>query len=152
MRRLLALVSGFTALACVAAQAQGERLATEGRGVVRAPSEMPTTFGGPPPEHPFVSDRSGTFSRTIFETDEDPNFRLVIRDFSFPPDRRTRTVTLPFAAFVHFLGEPGETTIAGHRAAVTSTARMAVPAGTPIEVMNPGEQPVVMRVLIVEAK
>jgi hypothetical protein len=59
-----------------------------------APTEMPAALGGTPPPHPFVSDPSGGFSRTIFETVEDPDFKLIIRDFSFPPDRQTHAVTL----------------------------------------------------------
>jgi hypothetical protein len=50
---------------------------------------MPAALGGTPPLHP-----SGGFSRTIFETVEDPDFKLIIRDFSFPPDRQTHAVTL----------------------------------------------------------
>jgi quercetin dioxygenase-like cupin family protein len=133
-------------------QAQEPQLAREGRGLLPPPAEMPATLQGTPPEHPFVSDLSGGFSRTIFETDEDPNFKLVIRDFSFPPDRQTHTVTLPSAAFLHILGGQGEISIAKQRLALTAAARMAAPAGAPLEVVNNGEQPVVVRALIVEAK
>jgi quercetin dioxygenase-like cupin family protein len=116
------------------------------------PAEMPATLGGAPPPHPFEPDPSGGFSRTIFETDEDPNFKLIIRDFSFPPDRQTHTVTLPSAAFLHILGGQGEISIAKQRLALTAGARTAVPAGAPLDVVNKGEHAVVVRALIVEAK
>jgi quercetin dioxygenase-like cupin family protein len=157
MRPYLVLVSGVAAIVGIAAlvgiaRAQEARLAAEGRGLLPLPAEMPATLGGTPPPHPFVSDPSGGFSRTIFETDEDPNFKLVIRDFSFPPDRQTHTVTLPSGAFLHILGGQGEISVANQRLALPAAARMAMPAGAPLNVVNNGEQPVVVRALIVEAK
>jgi hypothetical protein len=157
MRVCLVLASGIAAIVAITgligtALAQTPRLAPEGRGLLPAPAQVPTQLERAAPKHPFVRDPSGGFSRTIFETDEDPNFKLIIRDFSFPPDRQTHTVTLPSAAFLHILGEPGEISIAKKRLAVTGEARTAVPAGAPLDVVSNGEQPVVVRVLIVEAK
>lgn len=155
MRAYLALVSRVAAIAGIAAsvgiaRAQEPQLAREGRGLLPKPTE--TTPEGPTPAHLFYADPSGGVSRTIFETDEDPNFRLTIRDFSFPPDKRPHTVTLPSAAFVHYLSGEGEIRIAKQRMELTPVARTAVPAGAPIEVVNNGEYPVVVRALIVETK
>jgi quercetin dioxygenase-like cupin family protein len=133
-------------------RAQEPQLAAEGRGLLPASAEIPATLQGTPPEHPFVSDPSGGFSRTIFETDEDPNFKLVIREFSFPPDRQTHTVTLPTGGLLHILAGQGEINIAKKPLALTATVRTAVPAGAALDVMNNSEQPVVVRALIVEAK
>jgi quercetin dioxygenase-like cupin family protein len=151
------LVSGVAAIAGIAtsvgiAPAQEPQLAAEGRGLLPPPAEIPATLGGTPPPHPFQPDPSGGFSRTIFETDEDPNFKIVIRDFSFPPDRQTHTITLPTGAFLHILGGQGEISVAKQRLALTTAARTAVPTGAPIDVVNNGEQAMVVRALIVEAK
>ena len=151
MRPLVALVTSLAAMA-IAAYAQEPQLAPEGRGLLPKPAETPAILGGTPPPHPFVLDPSGGFSRTVFETDEDPNFKITIRDFSFPPDRYTHTLSLPFAAFLHLLSGPGEISIAKKRLALTPTARTAVPANTVIEVVNNGEHGTVVRALIVEAK
>jgi len=92
-------------------------------------------------------------SRTVFETDEDPNFRLIFQDFSFPPDKQLRTVTLPSAAFLHVLSGKGEISVAKQRVELTPLARTpAVPASAPIEVVNSGDSPMVLRSLVVEAK
>ena len=131
---------------------QESQLAREGRGLLSPPAESPASLKSVPPEHPFVRDPSGGFSRIVFETDEDPNFRLVIRDFSFPPDRQSHTITLPSGAFLDVLGGQGEISIAGQRTVLALGARTAVSAGVPIEVANNGEQPVNIRALIVEAK
>jgi quercetin dioxygenase-like cupin family protein len=104
------------------------------------------------PEHLFKLDPSGGFSRTVFETDEDPNFKITIRDFVFPPDKQSHTVTLPSAAFVHLLSGEGEISIAKKPLELAPGARSAIPAGAPMEVVNNGEHPVVVRALIVEAK
>src|SRR5438105_5282896 len=127
-RRNLALIFDIAAIVSCAvwtgiAWPQDQHLAPEGRGLVPKPAPMPPTLQGAPLPHPFEPDPSGGFSRTIFETDEGPNFKVVIRDFSFPPDRQTHTVTLPSAAFLHFLGEPGEIRIAKKRLTLTPVAR-----------------------------
>lgn len=152
MRLPLRIAAGLAVISCVQAWAQEPQLAPEGRGLLPKPAEIPVMLGGSPPSRPFEPDPSGGLSRTIFETDEDPNFKLVIRDFSFPPDQKPHTITLPSAAFLHLLSGAGEIRIAKQRLALTPVARTAVAAGTPIEVVNSGEQLVVVRALIVEAK
>jgi quercetin dioxygenase-like cupin family protein len=176
MRRFFAVATSLAAMASIAACSQEPQqepqqspqqvqpqepqqvpqqvpqLAPEGRGLLPAPAEMPAALQGAPPPHLFEPDPSGGFSRTIFETDEDQNFNIIIRDFSFPPDKQAHTVTLPSAAFLHLLSGEGEVRIAKQRMELTLVARTAVLAGAPIEVVNNGEYPVVVRALIVEAK
>jgi quercetin dioxygenase-like cupin family protein len=155
MRPYLVLVSGVGAIAGIAATvciawAQEPQLAPEGRRLLPRPAEMPAFQLAPPP-YPVERDPSGGLSRTIFETDEDPNFKIIIRDFSFPPDRQAHTITLPSTAFIHLVSGAGELSVAKQRLA-TPAATTAVPAPAPIEVTNNGEHAVVVRVLIVEAK
>ncbi len=157
MRPYLALVSGAAAIAGIAASvgvawAQEPQLAREGRGLLPPPAKMPPTLGGIPPPHVFVREPWGGFSRTVFETDEDPDFKIIIRDFSFPPDRQTHTVTLSAGAFAHVLSGSAEISVAKKRLKLALGARTAVPANAPIEMMNNGDYPVVVRALIVEAK
>jgi hypothetical protein len=149
MRLLLGLLAGLATIGC--AWAQEPQLAAEGRGLLPEPTTMLPTLQGAPPQD-FVSDPSGGFSRTIFETDQDPNFKVIIRDFSFPPDRQPHSVALPSGAFLHILGGDGRISIAEKQLALSTTARMTAPAGAPIEVVNNGEQHVIVRALIVEAK
>jgi hypothetical protein len=113
--------------------------------------EISAAIGRAPPP-PFEPDPSGGFSRTVFETDEDLNFKLVIREYSFPPDGKPHTVILPSAAFLQLLSRPDQITIANQPFALTHLARAAIPAGAPIEVVNAGKQHGIVRVLIVEAK
>jgi hypothetical protein len=128
-----------------------QEFAPEGRGLL--PRQAITTLQGPTPANVFTPDAScGCLSRTVFATDQDRNFKLTIRDFSFPPDRQPHTLTLLSGAFVHLLSGEGEVSIAMQRTALTRLARTAVSAGTRIEVVNSGKYPVVIRALIVEAK
>jgi quercetin dioxygenase-like cupin family protein len=152
MPRLYALASSFVVIASIAAFAQYPQLAPEGRGLLHKPAEVPATLGGAPPPHPFLLDPSGGFSRTIFETDENPNFELVIQDFSFPPGRLPHTLTLPSGAFLHLLSGEGEVSIANQRVVLSARSRTAVPPGASIAVVNNGDYPVLVRALIVKAK
>ena len=101
----------------------------------------------------FSADPSGVLSRTVFETDEDPNFRLTFRDYSFPPDKQPHSITLPAASFLHVLSGKGGISVAKQTVELTPLARApAVAAGAPIEVTNSGDYPMVVRALTVEAK
>jgi hypothetical protein len=134
----------------VAASAQAQTLAPEGRGLLpRPPAATPEA----PVAHRFSVGPSGVLSRTVFETDEDPNFRLVFQDFSFPPDKQLHALTLPSAAVLHLLSGKAEISIAKQRMGLANLARTpVVPAGAPIEIRNTDSYPIVLRGLIVEAK
>jgi hypothetical protein len=152
MRRgLFVIAAGVVGVASTATFAQEPMLAPEGRGLLPRPPAA--TREGPTEAYTFFVDPSGSLSRTIFETDDDPNFRLIIRDFSFPPDRQPHIITLPSAAFLHVLSGEGELSVANQRTELSRLVRTPpVPAGAPIEVVNSGEYPVILRALIVEAK
>jgi hypothetical protein len=157
MRSGLFLISCFSAAVGIVASAEIIRsqqlpLAPQGLGLLPAPAQEAGTLGGVPPPHIFEPDPSGGFSRTIFETDEDPNFKISIREYSFPPDKQPHTVTIPTAAFAHVLSDPSEITIATKQLDLSVNKRAAVPANAPIAVVNTGEDAVVVRALIVEAK
>jgi quercetin dioxygenase-like cupin family protein len=100
----------------------------------------------------FLPDPSGGFSRTIFETDVSPDFKITIRDFAFPPDGQPHPVSLPSSAFVHLLSGEGAISIAKKPLELAPGARSPVPAGAPIEVVNNGQSPMVIRALVIEAK
>jgi len=84
-----------------------QRLAPEGRGLLPKPAKIPSVAGGAPPLHPFKRHPSGGFARTILVADDSPDFRVIIRDFSFPPDGRPRSISLSSAAFIHRLSGAG---------------------------------------------
>jgi hypothetical protein len=130
--------------------AQGQQLTPESRTLLPKATEV--TPESSTAAHFFEPDPSGGYSRTLFETTEDPNFKIIIREFSFPPDRQPYTITLPSAAFLHILDEQAEISIAKQRLTLTPAERTAVPAGAPIEVVNDGAGAFVVRALIVEAK
>lgn len=150
MRKLLVIAAGVAVVASSATFAQEPKLAPEGRGLLPRP---PAATREAPTEKRFSVGPSGVLSRTIFETDEDPNFKLIFRDFSFPPDKQARSIALPSAAFLHVLSGKGELTVAKEKVELTPLARMpAAPARAPIDVVNSGDYPMVLRALTVEAK
>jgi quercetin dioxygenase-like cupin family protein len=151
MRRLIALATTLTAWVPIAVFAEEPKLAPEGRGLLPRPG--PAMPESPTSAHTFYVDPSGAFfSRTIFETNDNPDFKIIIRDFSFPPDKQAHTVSLSSAAFAHVLSGSAEFSVSKKPLELSSVARTPIPAGVPIEVVNNGEYPVVVRALIVEAK
>jgi hypothetical protein len=157
MRRSPSFKSSVSAIVGIAipaavAWAQNPKPAPEGLGLLPKPVEAPRELGGVPPPHVFTPDPSGGFSRTIFETDDDPDFNITIREYSFPPDKQKHSVVLPFGAFARLLSGPGVITVANNKLDLSSIARAALPPGAPIEVTNTSEYPIVVKLLILEAK
>jgi hypothetical protein len=147
---LVFITANISVTPSIVACAEEQKLAPEGRGLLPKPA-------GPMPQeqltrpYAFKADPSGGLSRTVFQTDEDPNFRVIVRDFSFPPDRQRHILTLTFGALVDIPLGPAEISI-DKKTLNTPGARVAVPAGAPIEILNSGEYPVALRAIIVEPK
>jgi len=157
MRLKAILASGVVAIFGLAVSSgaswsQNQKLAPEGRGLLAKPAEPPENLGGVPPLHVFSTDPSGAFARTLFETDDDPDFKITIREYSFPPDKKKHTLAFPSGAFARLLDGSGEITLSNNRLDLSSIARAAVPAGAPIDVVNDGDSPMIVRTLILEAK
>jgi hypothetical protein len=66
------------------------QLAKPGVGLLPGPTQVPATLQGAPIEHPFVQDPSGGYSRIVFESDENPDFKIVIRDYAVSPPHQPR--------------------------------------------------------------
>ena len=151
MRKLLVIAAGVAVVASSATFAQEPKLAPEGRGLLPRP---PAATREAPTEKRFSVGPSGVLSRTIFETDEDPNFKLIFRDFSFPPDKQARTIDPTVCSLPPCSQRKGRdqrrkaeggTDSAGENAAQCPPAR-------PSKSSNSGDYPMVLRALIVEAK
>ena len=153
MRRLFLVAAGLAATAAsVTTSAQESQFNPKAQGVLPPAAETPPAVGGMWPTNRFIRDPSGWLSRTVFETDEHPNFKLVIRDFSFPPDRQSHIIILPSGAFLHTGGGEVEVGVAKQRFKLSNVTRTAVPAGAPIQIVNNGERAVIVRALVVEPK
>jgi hypothetical protein len=151
MRRHFAVTSCVLACASTAALSQDNQLAREGRGLLPPPVAL--AVAAAEVAHPFVADPSGPFfSRVVFETDEDPNVKWVIRDYSFPPAQAPHTVTLAAGGLLHKLGGTAEISLANTRLALTPANRTVAPAGAALQVLNRGDEAVVIRHISLETK
>jgi quercetin dioxygenase-like cupin family protein len=113
--------------------------------------EMSSAINPALSKYMFISGSSGVTWRTVF-SDESPDFKVVIVDVSFPPDQQPHSISPQSGAFVHLLDGEGEFTVAKQPMTLTRFDRKAVPPGTPIEVVNRSNHPVIIRALLVEAK
>jgi hypothetical protein len=130
---------------------QDTELAAQGLGLLPGPAQTPAALEGALPAHPFELDQSGILSRTLFESDEDPNFKVVIRDVSVLPGQQVQTRNLNATALVQPRGGAAEVTVANQKAEPAG-ARLMAPAGAPITVINRGTSDSVIRIYTFEAK
>jgi hypothetical protein len=154
MRFAFALIlCAFTlcgALSSSTAQSLEPRMAPVARGLLPESS-----FANAPvasaPAWAFAPDPAGGYSRVVFETDEDPDFKIIIRDYAFPPGQGQQALRLPAGAMLHFVsGRPG---VAIADAPLSEAASRAfVPPGAKVEVTTQDQRPAAVRALTLEAK
>ncbi len=152
MKRSLIAAAVLAVGAGVPAWGQDAELAVQGQGPLPGPAQTPATLEGGPPVHPFELDASGTLSRTLFESNEDPNFKVVIRDVSVLPGQQVQTLNLNATALVQPRGGAAEVTVANQKAEPAGTARLMAAPGTPIGVVNRGARDSIVRIYSFEAK
>jgi hypothetical protein len=116
------------------------------------PAEPPASLAGAPVAHPFLSDAAGGFSRVVFESSDAPDFKVTIREFSFPPSQPIQTLRLSVGGIVHVLSGEGAVLVGNVRLAVNAAARAVITSGTTLSVANTGQQPLTFRVLSVDPK
>jgi hypothetical protein len=131
---------------------QDTELAAQGQGLLPGPAQTPGALDGALPVHPFELDPSGILSRILFESDEDPNFRVVIRDVSVLPGQQLQTRNLNATALVQPRGGTAEVTVANQKAESAGATRLMAPAGAPIAIINRGPSESVIRIYSFEAK
>lgn len=152
MKRSLIAAAVLAVGAGIPAWGQDAELAAQGQGPLPGPAQTPATLAGAPPAHPFELDASGTLSRTLFESNEDPNFKVVIRDVSVLPGQQVQTLNLNATALVEPRGGAAEVTIANQKTEPAAAARLMAPAGTPIGIVNRGTGDSIVRIYSFEAK
>jgi hypothetical protein len=153
MTRGLALSISILCAASAAAGC-GEAPILEGRGTLPPPASPPVELGGAPPAHPFAlaNDRSGAVVRTLLVSEDDPRMRVTARDLGVSPRRTTRPITLAGPAVGEVLGAGGTLRIEKQATPLTSGGWFGVPAQTPFVLVNGGDQPLYVRLYMVEVK
>lgn len=128
------------------------QLAPEARGLLPEPADelVARTFTAAP--NAFVPDPSGGSSRIVFQSDENPDFKLVIRDFSFPPDEQSRSFSLPSGGLIHIVSGQGHVAIGNDHSRLQVGVRAEARAGATVSVVNTGQRPLIVRALALEAK
>jgi hypothetical protein len=147
---VLFLLFSFSSIARFA-WSQERPLAPEARGLLPEEQSVgPVPFVTP---NAFVADpASGGTSRIVFQSDANPDFNIVIRDFSFPPDDQSHALSLPLGGLLEIISGQGDIAIGDNRTTLDAAIRVETPRGAPVSVVNTGHQPVVVRALILEAK
>jgi hypothetical protein len=126
--------------------------APEGHGILPPPTAGPVQLSKVASQYAFVADTSGLFSRTVFETTRDTNFNIAIRDFSVPPKTGPLNLRLTGAAALEMRSGQGIIKIANESTELRQDSIVRVPVGASIELINPSDRELILRVYLVEDK
>lgn len=150
--RLLIASFALALLVSCNSQSSTDQRAAEGHGALPRPSAMSENRGGMRPRHALAPQDSGIFSRIVFETNEGPDFKVEVRDLSLPPGATTSTRSQSQTTVLEMLTDRGMVKIGGQSAEWQQEGDIVVPPGVPIELQNPTERELLVRLYLVEAK
>lgn len=152
MRIRFLSVCVLVGLAANACKGPVKQRALEGRGVLSPPATVPERLSETASQDAFVANTSGLYSRTVFATTQDPDFNIAIRDFSVPPKTGPLTLRLESPAALEKRSGQGIIKVANESSQIRQDSIISVPMGASIELENPNEQELIVRIYSVEAK
>lgn len=144
-------------------QKESASRAVEGRGLLPRPSELknPETLSVPA-SHAFrplssklfasSTSRDELFSRDLFETSEGGNFTFRVQELSVPPGQGPVGTTFQVSTLLEMRSPRGLLRIGGSNEAWKQDAIIGVPAGAAIELTNPTDRELIVRLYFTEAK
>ncbi|MGA9946313.1 MAG: hypothetical protein WBP75_14895 [Candidatus Cybelea sp.] len=103
-------------------------------------------------EHQFRRLANGVFTRMLFVTSDRSGWGIEVRDVVLAPKAAWRGATFPGATLFELLG--GDGSVREHARDVLSSRTLAgaVSAQTPVDVVNAGDQPFIMRIFVAQAR
>jgi hypothetical protein len=132
---------------------QADKLATQGVGLLAEPIAMPERVDGKASKFFYKSDASsGLFSRSVYENAEDPNFGVIIRDISIPPDNQSHKFSLTNVALLTAQGDLPKLVVNGQQTMFAAGSSITVTAGDVIEATNSSKRAVAVRVIEIERR
>jgi hypothetical protein len=149
-KRTLLVVTVIAFFGC-GRKGPSNKLAAEGRGTLPSPVTIQGKLTGAP-NYAFLSDSAELSSRVVFETEEDPNFNIRIRDYSVPPGRGPVGITSANVAILEMRTDRGTLEIGKSPQTWNQGGTATVPAGTPIQLTNPTDRELIIRLYYVEGK
>lgn len=129
---------------------QNRELAVEGRGLLPVPVIEPGILSTTPLANSFKFDSSGELSRMVYQTNEDPHFNVVVRDFSIPPDGKNHRLTFTVTSMLQIHGDLAKISVDSQEIALPDTQNIAVTPGATVDVVNSGKREAVISVIAVE--
>jgi hypothetical protein len=91
-------------------------------------------------------------SRDLFETSDDPSFTFRVRELSLPPGQALIDAAFAVPVFLEMRTHRGTLRIGGSPQDWKQGAIVSVPANAPIELGNPTERELIVRVYMAEPK
>jgi hypothetical protein len=148
-RALLSAVTVLTIAACGAARGQPE----PGTGELPPPRPNAPVFAGQPIAHPFQSVAGEpAATRVLFQGPGPNNTQVTIRELLIGPKGQVHLNALPGPALIDTRSGTGSLRAGDRSGPLQIATATSVAPGVPIELRNDGEDALVLRLYVVEAR
>jgi hypothetical protein len=148
---VLALIVAEALLSGCQPQDLSNKAAAEGRGYLARPAAV-QNLAGPKPAHPFQQVAADSFSRDLFEADDDGKLAVRVREWCVPAAKGPISSTLPSAALLEMRTDRGTLKIAGKPKEWKQGSMLMVPAKAQVELTNPTDRELIVRFYLVELR
>ena len=100
----------------------------------------------------FVLAPAGHLSRTFFQTEGPPGYRVELQDLSLAPKKRVDNISFPGAAFLDVRYGSGILTLGDHKQELSVGSSFSVSQGQSFSLESTGEHPLSVRAFLIGAQ
>lgn len=126
--------------------------APEGRGVLPPVARPSSPMPAAAPRFFFRAESTDLSSRVLFQTDETADFRATVNEYSLSPNKHALLATSKSDRVLEMWTDHGELKLGGRPQEWKQGQMMMVPAGASIELTNPTNRELVVRLYVAEAR
>ena len=129
-----------------------DKRAKEGHGLLARPSTLSGTSRGVRSSFAFHQESPNLYSRVLFDTDEGLDFRFQVREFCLPAHEELTTIQVEGDAVLEMRTDHGRLIVGNREQEWKPGATLMVAARVPVQVANPTDRELIVRLHIVEGK
>src|SRR5579862_4807309 len=126
-------------------KSSADKLAREGRGLLPQPITRANSSFFLSSKNSLKQESANLYSRLLFETSDDPNFRIRIKDLSIPPRMTSADLKMPADTIVEIITGLGKLTIENKEHNWKQGTIILVHKDVPMTLVNDGDREMIVR-------
>ena len=124
----------------------------KGVGLLASPPREQIKFSDYQPQQPLTQISPGVAAKTVFTTEENPQYRIEVQYIVIASGQRSANIPLQGTAVVEVLDGAGAASIGQNRQELKTNSIFAVAEGEALTIDNSGQSPLNLRMLVLKSR